>query len=162
MDLLVKLYELPPLAPAIAKLEATGARIHRPIGPELAMVRNWVEKKFNDRWSSEVEMAFSGGHPISCFVALDQQSDIIGFACYNSTFKGFFGPTGVDDGWRGMGVGTGLLMRCLHALREDGYAYGIIGFSALDEFYKSAVGAIPIPDSEPGPYGGRIRIPDQS
>ncbi|MDB4662860.1 GNAT family N-acetyltransferase [Verrucomicrobiales bacterium] len=157
MDLLVKLYDLPPLEPALVRVEQSGARIHRSIAPERAAVVRWVTENFNERWASEVEMAFSG-HPISCFVALDQQSDIIGFACYNSTFKGFFGPTGVDTKWRGNCIGTALLIRSLHALRDDGHAYGIIGWSALDDFYKTTVGAIPIPDSEPGPYGGRIWV----
>ncbi len=159
MDLLVKLYDLPPLAPAMERVVAAGIRIHRPIAPERAAVMRWVTEHFNERWAGEVAMSFAG-QPVSCFVALDQQSDIVGFACYNSTFKGFFGPTGVETSQRGNGIGTALLLRSLHALHDDGHAYGIIGWSSLDEFYKTTVGAIPIPDSEPGPYGGRIRIPD--
>ncbi|NNE90894.1 MAG: GNAT family N-acetyltransferase [Verrucomicrobiales bacterium] len=158
MDLLVKLYDLPPAEPAIEKITEFGARLHRPFGPEKAAVVDWVTEKFGARWGSEADMAFAGGNPVSAFTALDPGDAIIGFACYNTTFKGFFGPTGVDDGWRGKGIGTALLLRSLHALREDGHAYGIIGFSALDEFYESIVGAIPIPDSDPGAYGGRIKI----
>ena len=158
MDLLVKLYELPPFEPAIEKVEAAGARIHRPFGPERSAVAGWVAANFNERWSSEAEMAFSCGNPVTCFVALDGNSDIIGFACYNTTFRGFFGPTGVANEWRGRGIGTALLIRSLHAIRDDGHAYGIIGFSALDKFYQDTVGALPIPDSEPGAYGGRIRF----
>ena len=101
-------------------------------------------------------MAFSG-QPISCFVALDENSDIQGFACYNTTFKGFFGPTGVTEACRGNGVGTALMIRAMHSLHEDGHAYGVIGGSYADDYYIQTVNAIPIEDSDPGPYGGRIQ-----
>ena len=159
MDLLVKLYELPPLEPAIARTVEAGVKIVRPIGPDRGAVVDWVAHNFSARWASEAAMAFSG-HPISCFAALDGESNIIGFACYNATFRGFFGPTGVADEWRGKGIGTALLLRSLHALHEDGFAYGVIGWSSSDDFYKAAVGAIPIADSEPGPYADRIRGPE--
>ena len=58
MDLLVKLYDLPPLAPALDRVTESGARIHRPIAPERAAVVRWVTENFNERWASEVEMAF--------------------------------------------------------------------------------------------------------
>ncbi len=156
-DLLVKLYALPPLAPAEEKLNAAGIRLHRPLALERHLVMGWVTTHFSDRWASEVEMTFSG-HPISCFVALDEASRIVGFACYDATFKGFFGPTGVAKEWRGKGAGAALLLRCLHALKEEGYAYAIIGGSGVDEYYQTTVGAIPIAESAPGPYGGRISL----
>ena len=156
-DLLVKLYDLPPLEPALERIRPTGIRLHRPIAPERYLVVNWVADQFNTRWGAEASMAFSG-HPISCFVALDENADIVGFACYNTTFKGFFGPTGVTEECRGKGVGTALMIRALHALRDDGHAYGIIGGSGADDYYIQMVKAIPIADSDPGPYGGRIRF----
>jgi len=54
---------------------------------------------------------------------------------------------------RGQGLGTALLLRALHSLAEAGYAYAIIGGSSDDNFYAKAAGALPIPDSSPGPYG---------
>ena len=53
---------------------------------------------------------------------------------------------------RGRGIGKALLIAALWGLRELGYVYGIIGAAGPVEFYKEAVGAIVIPDSEPGIY----------
>ena len=52
---------------------------------------------------------------------------MLGFACYDTTHKNFFGPTGVDAAKRGQGIGTALLLATLHAMREAGYMYAIIG-----------------------------------
>ena len=93
-DLLVKLYTLPELEPVVERARESGVEIRRPLAPERYAVVNWVAAKYGDRWGSEVAMSFSG-HPISCFVAVNGGGDIIGFACYDATFKGFFGPTEV-------------------------------------------------------------------
>ena len=150
-DLLVKLYDLPEFD--FEKLE--GISIQRPLAADRKRVVKWVEKNFRDRWASEVEMAFSQ-HPLTCFIALGEGGKLLGFACYNTSFNGFFGPTGVDETARGRGIGTALLIRTLHALREAGYAYGIIGYSGADEYYQKTVGAIPIENSEPGAYQGWV------
>lgn len=150
-DLLVKLYDLPAIDP-----EATsGVSIQRPLAADRRRVVNWVAERFRDRWASEVEIAFSG-HPLTCFIALGEEGKLLGFSCYDTSFKGFFGPTGVDENARGKGIGTALLIRTLHAMRESGYAYGVIGYSGADEYYRKTVGAIPIHDSEPGAYRGWV------
>lgn len=155
-DLLVKLYELPPLAPVLARAEQSGVRLRRPLAPERYLVVNWVAQHYGNRWGSEAAMAFSG-HPISCFLAVNAGDEIVGFACYNATYKGFFGPTGVLGNWRGKGVGTSLLIRSLHALADDGHAYAIIGGSGADDYYRQTVGAIPVEGSSPGPYRGILK-----
>jgi GNAT superfamily N-acetyltransferase len=154
-DLLVKLYALPALPPALARAEESGVRVRRPFAPERYAVVNWVAQHYGDRWGSEVAMAFSG-HPIACFIAVNAGGEIIGFACYNATFKGFFGPTGVLENWGGRGIGTALLLRSLHAMKDDGFAYAVIGGSGATEFYKQSIGAIEIADSSPGPYEGML------
>jgi predicted N-acetyltransferase YhbS len=67
--------------------------------------------------------------------------------------RGFFGPTGVAESARGLGIGKALLMLSLEALRESGHAYAIIGGVGPREFYAKACGAIEIPGSDPGVYG---------
>jgi GNAT superfamily N-acetyltransferase len=74
------------------------------------------------------------------------------FSCYDTTLRGFFGPTGVAEDARGLGLGKALLMKSLEALRETGYAYAIIGGVGPKEFYAKACGAIEIPGSDPGVY----------
>lgn len=154
-DLLVRLYDLPPLAPVLEQQHAAGITIRRPIPPEKHRVVDWVGEHFSDYWRSECDVAFSKSPP-SCFIAVENNT-LIGFGCYDTTAKAFFGPTGVDEVARGRGTGTALLLACLHALWEQGYAYGIIGAAGPVDFYVKTVGAFPIPGSEDGIYKGLLR-----
>ncbi|HHW12752.1 MAG TPA: GNAT family N-acetyltransferase [Firmicutes bacterium] len=149
-DLLVKLYELPALAPLQERLLAAGIKLRHPLAFEKKAVVEWVNREFGAEWASECEVAFAR-QPISCFIAV-QDGKIIGFACYDVTAKGFFGPTGVTAEARGQGVGRALLLAALHGLAEMGYAYAIIGGAGPVDFYRKAVGAIEIEGSEPGIY----------
>ena len=151
-DMLVKLYALPDATPALARVGAAGYDIKRPLPPERRAVVRWVESHFGERWAGETETAFSRA-PATCHIAVDGTGDLCGFACHDVTFRGFFGPAGVPEKLRGQGLGTALLFRALHSLAEAGHAYAVIGGSSDDEFYARAVGAVPIADSTPGPYG---------
>ena len=82
---------------------------------------------------------------------------MLGFACYDSTTKGFFGPTGVDESERGRGIGKMLLMYTLYLMRLDGYGYAAIGGAGPKDFYAKATGAVVIEGSEPGVYKGMLR-----
>ncbi len=149
-DLLVKLYNLPELAPAVRSLEKEGIQVRRPASYEKHRILKYVSQTFDSGWSSECDVSFSH-HPVSCFVAT-QAEQVIGFACYDCTRKNFFGPTGVSVPARGKGVGKALCLACLHAMAQAGYAYGIIGGSTADTFYIQTVGAMLIEGSEPGIY----------
>jgi len=156
-DMLVKLYELPDLVKAIEETQKHGIIIKRPIGPEKYFVVEWVREKFGNHWASEVDMTFSN-KPISSFIALDAVTyKIVGFACYDATVRGFFGPTGVDETYRGKGIGTALLLACLHDMFNVGYAYAVIGDPGPVEYYRKIVNAIEIENSHPGIYKNMVR-----
>lgn len=144
-DMLVKLYNLP--AEKRPRLPA-GILIRKPIVPEKTLVVKWVRENFDEFWASEVEVSFSRV-PISCYVA-QQDQKLVGFACYDASALGYFGPTGVDEAFRGQGIGTALLLACLDEMKIKGYGYAIIGWVGPQEFYAKAVGAVAIPDSTPG------------
>ena len=154
-DMLVKLYELPDLAPLIAQQQADGVNIRRAIVPEKHVVIDWVRETFQQYWANECDVCFAK-QPVSCFVAVADERPI-GFACYDATYKNFFGPTGVLESYRGRGIGHVLLVATLHAMAAQGYAYAIIGAVGPTEFYARAVGATLIPDSTPGIYRGMLR-----
>jgi len=97
-----------------------------------------------------VEIAFSR-QPVSCFIAT-RDKEILGFACYETSHRGYFGPTGVIEAARGTGIGKALLFLALNGLRDMGYAYGFIGGVGPKEFYAKVCGAIEIPGSDPGIY----------
>ena len=124
-DMLVKLIELPGLDPQLRKTENHGCVVRRPNPWEKTILVDWVRRNFTETWASECEAAFVA-RPPSCFIGV-QDDALIGFACYDCTRKNFFGPTGVAEPARGKGVGLALLLACLHAMRDEGYAYAIIG-----------------------------------
>ncbi len=154
-DLLVKLYELPPLETVLAELQAQGIIIRRALAPEKHVVVNWVEQHFSPLWRSECDVSF-GNNPPTCFVAIENEQ-MLGFACYETTQKNFFGPTGVAEAQRRRGVGKALLLVALHDMRAMGYAYAIIGAAGPLDFYKSLVGAVEIEGSVPGIYKDILR-----
>ncbi len=153
-DMLVKLYTLPPLEPELAAQQAQGITIRRAMSPEKHHALKWVRETFDEVWASETDVAF--GHvPVSCWLAT-QDKHIIGFTCYDTSAKGFFGPIGVDKSAGGRGVGRALLIACLYAMRDKGYGYAIIGGVGPVEFYQKTVGATLIEDSTPGVYDGML------
>lgn len=154
-DMLVKLYEIPDDRGFLAGPASLGITIRKPLGPEKQFIVDWVREKFEEAWASEVDVALSN-RPVSCFVALDRDV-LAGFACYDATALGFFGPEGVEEGCRGRGIGKALLLACLLDMKLKGYGYAIIGDAGPMEFYARAVGAVAIPDSTPGIYKGLLR-----
>ena len=149
-DLLVNLLKLPPLEPPIAELAEMNTVIRRAQPFEITPVRSFVEREFSVAWADEISVGFAS-KPISVFIATVEK-EIVGFAGYDCTRRSFFGPTGVVESMQGRGIGKALLLASLWSLRELGYVYGIIGGAGPVEFYEKAVGAIVIPDSEPGIY----------
>jgi GNAT superfamily N-acetyltransferase len=149
-DLLVNLLKLPSLDPLVAEQKEAGVNIRRAQPFEVTRVRDFIEKHFSVAWADEISVGFAN-KPVTVFIAT-RDGQVIGFAGYECTRKAFFGPTGVDESARGQGIGRALLIASLWGLRELGYVYGIIGAAGPVEFYQEAVGAIVIPDSEPGIY----------
>jgi len=154
-DLLVNLLKLPQIDSLIDQQTAAGVNIRRSQPFEITPVRHFIEENFSVAWADEISVGFAN-KPISIYVAT-RGGRVIGFAGYECTRKAFFGPTGVDETKRGQGIGKALLIASLCGLRELGYVYGIIGGAGPIEFYQEAVGAIVIPDSEPGIYADLLK-----
>jgi GNAT superfamily N-acetyltransferase len=158
-DMLVRLYNLPDLSPALEGARRAGVSVRRALAPEVAVVVAWAQEHF-PRSAAEVGIA-CGRMPISCFIAV-REGRILGFACYDATARNFFGPEAVIEAERGRGVGRTLLLAALHAQREQGYAYSIVGGVGPAEFYASTVGAVAIAGSTPGIYAGMLSLPPSS
>ena len=141
-DMIVSLYHLPEV-PVVG-----GVQIKRAFPADKTKILDFIREHFSENWVNEAEQAIVQDVP-KCFIAVEN-GKIIGFSCFDSSAKSFFGPIGVDKSRRGDNVGTALLLRTLNAMREFGYAYAIIGWvTDAAEFYKKTVGATFIPNGGP-------------
>ena len=145
-DMLVNLLKLP----SLDRLHDDSINIRRAQPFEITPVREFIKQNFSVAWADEISVGFAN-KPVTVVIAT-RDGRVIGFAGYECTRKAFFGPTGVIESERGVGIGTALLIASLWGLRELGYVYGVIGGAGPTDFYQRAVGAIVIPDSEPGIY----------
>lgn len=159
-DMLVKLYNVTPDPALIARLEHQQITIKRVLAPDTGRVIRFIEANAEAHWPQESKASWMAEcaaamthHPPACFIAVQQRA-LIGFACYNATAKGYFGPTGVLREAQGQGVGKALLLASLLAMWDEGYGYAIIGWPARSAmgFYEKTVQAQVIADSSPGIY----------
>ena len=88
-----------------------------------------------------------------------KEEDFIGFACYDATALGFFGPIGVDPSHQGNGTGKALLLACLLDMKLKGYGYAVVGAVKDTDFFNKTIGAVEIRDSTPGFYRTRVKGP---
>jgi hypothetical protein len=150
-DMLVRLYDLPDSAPHFERVKAAGYTVRRAEPWDRLTLGDFIRRTFNEFWAIEADRMFIST-PITGFMA-ECRGEIAGFAAFECTRRNFFGPTGVRDDLRGSGLGSALLFASLHAMRELGYGYAIIGgVGEAEPFYETAVGAIAIPGSEIGVY----------
>jgi hypothetical protein len=118
-------------------------------------LKDWVTRHFGASWADCCEAALEQ-RPITCFVVVEKATAskpndlILGFACYDIVARGVFGPMGIQTHDRKQGLGSALVLTTLRAMRDEGYAYGIIGQVGPAEFYTKVVGATVIAGSDPG------------
>jgi predicted N-acetyltransferase YhbS len=154
-DMLVRLYDLPEYFNPCEGL-AQDIKIKRAMAPDGARIKEFISANFGDGWANECQKALFNT-PASCFIAT-KNKEIVGFACYDATALGFFGPVGVLESMRGSGIGKALTLRCMAAMREAGYGYAIIGWVGPADFYKKICGATVIESSSPGVYKNMINV----
>ena len=168
-DMLVKLYDLPEIVPLITQLKAKGIEVRQAAPFEKRIVADWVRGHFSETWAAECEAAIEQ-RPVHCYIAVEKDrthvpdgspyslpaEKLVGFACFDATARGMFGPKGVQGDYRGRDIGKALLLTCLHAMASERYAYAIIGWAGPTEFYAKTVGATIIEGSEPGIYRGPL------
>lgn len=133
-DMIVNLHNLPEMN------TNSNIKIKRAFVGDKDAILSFVEKHFQKNWIYEVEKSLMQ-EVSKCFIATEN-GEIVGFSCYDSSAKGFFGPIGVDPERRGKQIGRSLLIRTLDAMQEYGYGHAIIGWvNEAEAFYRKAVGA---------------------
>ena len=160
MDMLVPLYKIDLSGDCLEKVAKQGITIRRAMPYERDAIISWVGQTFPSErhgWAGECKVALSSV-PVRCHIAT-YDGELLGFACFDATAKGMFGPTGIDEKNRGAGLGSALLITSLSAMREAGYAYAVIGGVGehVKGFYEAVVDAREIAGSEPGVYADPIQ-----
>ncbi len=142
-DMLVNLNTLPPAPPV-----PEGVLLKRAWAGDSEQILQFIRDNFYPGWLYEAQKALLQS-PGTCFIAT-KNGELIGFACYDASARGFFGPIGVREDLRATDVGTALLFRTLNAMLDAGYGYAVIGWVGdARPFYQKTVHAIDIPDSDP-------------
>ena len=154
-DMIVSLYNLPNV-----KIN-TNVKVSKAFVSDLDQILEFVDKEVPDHqgWKKEIQYSTMQS-PIKLVVAT-KNGELLGFACYDSSAKGFFGPIGVKNSERGKGIGAALLLKTLEYMKNDGYAYAIIGWvSEAIGFYEKTVGAKLIENATPNNsvYSNKINL----
>ena len=88
----------------------------------------FVGQCFYASWSQELRLAHFRG---TCRV-LTVQDVVVGFACFDATFTGAFGPFGIHPRERKQKLGALLLLNVLQEMRYRDHRYAFIGDVGAD------------------------------
>ena len=142
-DIICPLYELPDYRDLLEKLAEQNIVI-RPARPwDREPLRKFISERFSQGWVDETLLGLNHT-PSTSLIAL-KDNKIIGFAGYECSARGFFGPTGVDTSCRGLGVGKALFYEAMKGLRDLGYVYAIIGAAGPVDFYLKSMKGMVLP-----------------
>jgi GNAT superfamily N-acetyltransferase len=119
-DLIVNLYEN-----NLQYKPLEGIKVQRVFPTDFTILLEFISKHFSPGWIDEVKAGMYQPNP-TVFIAV-KDKEIVGFAAYDCTAKGYFGPTGVNPNFHKQGIGTALLLSTLHAMKDAGYGYAVIG-----------------------------------
>ncbi len=121
------------------KLGATNTRIRRAVSKD-DPVFNWIEAKSSLQWRIEAQLALHKKYG-RVYVA-ETNNEIAGFAVHSASHEYRFGPIGVDERYRGRGLGKTLLIHTLDSMRLLGIRYAIIPWTTHLFFYAWIPGII--------------------
>ena len=126
---------------AEAQLAKKGFKMRRLEHEEEQTFYEWMLGTWSQNWTAEACNSLKNT-PVTTFVALDSRDNIRGFATYDVTmFRGGFGPTGVEESLRGLGIGKVLFLRCLQDMKARGYPRCEIAWVGPISFYAHTAGA---------------------
>lgn len=154
-DMLVALSAIPDHEERLRRLRVVdGIAVKRALAFERVPTLRMVEAVFGLAWADETNAAFMHT-PTTCFIATHEGA-VVGFSNYDATALGFLGPMGVAPDYQKKGIGAILALVTLHAMRQRGYGYAVIGGVGPADFYEHVAGAVLINGSDPGIYADRV------
>ena len=125
---------------AESALAGQGITVRRLKHEDEPALRPWVQRNWSQNWATEACNSLQND-PVTTFVA-ENDRGIVGFATYDvMVMPGSFGPTGVEESMRGLGLGKILLLRCLADMKAKGYRRCEIIWVGPVAFYAHTAGA---------------------
>lgn len=114
---------------------------------ESESVCRWVKGKFSTEWASEVEISIRNSEKdrsgtVGTVVARDKTGEIIGFSTQGALEPHWFGPIGVDEKRRKLGVGSILLFESLKRMKMRGVIEAVICWTGHLFFYTQVPGIV--------------------
>ena len=123
------------------KLAKEGFKIQRLEHGAEQTFYEWMLGTWSQNWTTEACNSLKNT-PVTTFIALDSNGNICGFATYDVTmFRGGFGPTGVEESLRGLGIGKVLFLRCLQDMKTRSYPRCEIAWVGPISFYAHTADA---------------------
>jgi len=124
-------------------LEAQGISFTLATRDESRALCSWVKKTFGPGWAYEVAASIENAEAnrSGTLIAKDRATgDLVGFSTYAALEPNWFGPIGVDEARRKLGVGTVLLFESLQRMRLNGVADAVIPWTGHLFFYTQVPG----------------------
>ncbi|MHB9130728.1 MAG: GNAT family N-acetyltransferase [Armatimonadota bacterium] len=153
-DIVCPLFDAPDPRPLIARLRDDGIIVRRARPWDRNALSAFILEHWGQGWVDETLVAFSH-QPVTAVIALEEKK-IIGFSAYEVTAPCYFGPTGVNETYRGRNIGKALFLDALQGLRELGYVYGFIGSPGPIDFYLKAAPGLLLPKEWSNIYTGAV------
>jgi mycothiol synthase len=123
----------------VSRLASEGITVRRANASDVSTTAAFVLQTFNRGWQIEVEETRRFTPP-PLNIAMYQEQ-VVGFAAYDVTGYGRFGPTGTRPDMRQRGIGGVLLKMCLQQMLDRGDSTAEIAWAGPVAFYTKEVGA---------------------
>jgi GNAT superfamily N-acetyltransferase len=134
------LRELTSTEPDEARLAGEGVTVRRAVPADVPRLVEFALSNWGTGWAGEITHSV-GRDGAGCWLAIEADGTLLGFAAYGSSRSSWFGPMGTTPAARGRGIGSVLLRRCLADQRAAGHETAQIGWVGPVPFYSTAVGA---------------------
>jgi len=117
-----------------------GLRFRRVSSEEIDLISKWVEENFGVMWTREIRLASLNNKPAIIIAENIKTREILGFSAYSTLTKNRFGPIGVAEKYRKLGIGSVLLYRSLQEMKNIGVRIAEIPWTNHLFFYSSIPG----------------------
>ncbi len=103
-------------------------------------LRPWIDGNWGSSWRTEACNSLTND-PVTSHVAIND-GRIVGFGTYDvMALTSGFGPTGVEESMRGLGLGKILLFRCLEDMKKRGDRHCEVTWVGPISYYAHTVSA---------------------